>query len=296
MQQRHKDRRLYFKELANTSREFYIDYVEKWSPLGTNTKVLEIGCGEGGNLLPFAEKGCQVMGIDISQSQIKKASQFFKENNQTGKFIASDFLLVPKPESEEDMFDIILVHDVIEHIEAPHKMSFLQHMKHFMHHDAIAFFAFPAWQMPFGGHQQICLHAMSKIPYIHLLPTRAYLFLLSKTGEPESTIEELTSIKRSRMTIEGFEKTVKKNRDACRTPHPLDHKSTLSSKVWTETITRDSSIYINQAFAQLLYYISMVHLEKTSASPTTGKTAGRLTTIQSLVPLYRIMEALTPGR
>ena len=210
MQQRHKDRRLYFKELANTSREFYIDYVEKWSSLGTNTKVLEIGCGEGGNLLPFAEKGCQVMGIDISQSQIKKASQFFKENNQTGKFIASDFLLVPKPESEEDMFDIILVHDVIEHIEAPHKMSFLQHMKHFMHHDAIAFFAFPAWQMPFGGHQQICSHAMSKIPYIHLLPTRAYLFLLSKTGEPESTIKELTSIKRSRMTIERFEKTVKK--------------------------------------------------------------------------------------
>ncbi len=210
MQQRHKDRRLYFQELANTSREFYIMYVENWIPVGTNTKVLEIGCGEGGNLLPFAEKGCQVTGIDLNERQIENATLYFKENNQIGKFIASDFLLVPEPKSEEDLFDIILVHDVIEHIEEPYKMQFFQHMKHFMRHDAIAFFAFPSWQMPFGGHQQICLHAMSKIPFIHLLPTRAYRFLLSKTGEPESTIEELMSIKRSRMPIERFEKITKK--------------------------------------------------------------------------------------
>ena len=210
MQQRHKDRRLYFSELANTSRNFYIDYVGKWNPVGTNTKVLEIGCGEGGNLLPFAEKGCSVTGVDINGRQIGNATLFFKENNQSGTFIASDFLLLPKPKSEEDMFDIVLVHDVLEHIEAPYKIQFLLHMKHFMRHDAIAFFAFPAWQMPFGGHQQICMHTMSKIPFIHLLPTRTYSFLLSKTGETASTAEELMSIKRSRMPIEKFEDIVKK--------------------------------------------------------------------------------------
>lgn len=210
MQQRHKDRRLYFNELAKTSREFYIDYFEEWCPVGAGTKVLEIGCGEGGNLLPFAEKGCRVVGIDINAGQIEKASQFFKENNQTGTFISSDILLVPQPKSGEDLFDIILVHDVIEHIEAPCKMEFFHHMKRFMHRDTIVFFAFPAWQMPFGGHQQICLHALSKIPFVHLLPTRVYRFLLSKTGESESTIEELMSIKRSRMTLEGFERIVKK--------------------------------------------------------------------------------------
>lgn len=209
MQQRHKDRRLYFKELANTSRDFYIDYVEKWIPVNKETKVLEIGCGEGGNILPFAEKGCQVKGIDINERQIANAWQFFKENNQQGEFIASDFLLVPMPETEEERFDIVLVHDVIEHIEPPYKIQFLQRLKSFMRNDAIVFFAFPAWQMPFGGHQQICQHAVSKMPFIHLLPKKAYRYLLTKTGEAESTIEELMSIKRSRLPIERFERLIR---------------------------------------------------------------------------------------
>ena len=111
MQQRHKDRSLYFKELADTSRKFYIDYVERWKPVGANTRVLEIGCGEGGNLLPFAERGCQVTGIDINERQIDNASLFFGENGREGKFIASDFLMVPEPKSEEDRFDVVLIHD-----------------------------------------------------------------------------------------------------------------------------------------------------------------------------------------
>lgn len=209
MQQRHKDRRLYFRELANTSRKFYLDYVERWVPLNANTRVLEIGCGEGGNLLPFAEKGCHVTGIDIKEGQIDNALLFFKENNQEGEFIASDFLLVPKPTTEEERYDVVLVHDVIEHIEAPYKAQFFQLLKHFMRNDAIVFFAFPAWQMPFGGHQQICVHALSKVPFIHLLPTKLYRFLLTKTGQAEPIIEDLLSIKRSRMPIEKFEKLVR---------------------------------------------------------------------------------------
>lgn len=209
MQQRHKDRRLYFRELANTSREFYLDYVEKWIHIGEGTRILEIGCGEGGNLLPFAEKGCQVAGIDISESQIANAELFFKENGKEGCFTVSDFLLVPTPTDERERFDIVLIHDVIEHIEIPQKVQFLEHLKLFMRSDAIAFFAFPAWQMPFGGHQQICHHGASKLPFIHLLPTGAYRTLLTETGESEATIEGLLSIKRSRMPIERFKKLAK---------------------------------------------------------------------------------------
>lgn len=54
MQKRHKDRQCYFNELANTSRSFYIDYVKQFISLSPSTHILEIGCGEGGNLLPFA--------------------------------------------------------------------------------------------------------------------------------------------------------------------------------------------------------------------------------------------------
>lgn len=210
MQKRHQDRWLYFSELANTSREYYIDYVKQQVPLTPATKILEIGCGEGGNLLPFAEMGCSVMGIDINAGQIENAKAYFERMNQKGTFISGDFTQVLTPDDENDRFDIVLVHDVIEHIEPPFKIQFLQNMKKFMRKGAVAFIAFPAWQMPFGGHQQICRSKIAKIPFIHLLPTKAYQKLLRKSGIDEPQIDELLSIKRSRMPIERFEKVIRK--------------------------------------------------------------------------------------
>ena len=46
--------------MASTAREFYLDYMKADIMLTPDTRVLEIGCGEGGNLLPFAEKGCNI--------------------------------------------------------------------------------------------------------------------------------------------------------------------------------------------------------------------------------------------
>lgn len=210
MQKRHRDRRLYFQELASTSREFYINYLKKFTNLTSETRILEIGCGEGGNLVPFAEMGCTVLGIDISAIQIENAKVFFQENNLNGNFVFSDFLAVNPPENEDEKYDIVLIHDVIEHIEPPYKPEFFAHMIRFMRPDAIAFFGFPAWQMPFGGHQQIgSSKVLSKIPFIHLLPEKSYRKLLEKAGENESTVNELLSIKRSKMPVELFEKTAK---------------------------------------------------------------------------------------
>ena len=47
MQTRHIDRERYFNELASTSREFYIDYLKRFKNIDSNTRILEIGCGEG---------------------------------------------------------------------------------------------------------------------------------------------------------------------------------------------------------------------------------------------------------
>ena len=209
MQQRHLDRKLYFTELVNTSKEFYIDYMRSIKDLTDKTRILEIGCGEGGNLLPFAEIGCQVTGIDIDSIRINNANIFFGEAGLQGTFILSDFMVVPLPKDEDEKYDIVIVHDVIEHIEPPYKAQFMSHMKNFMKTDAIAFFGFPAWQMPFGGHQQMCSGKLSKTPFIHLLPKCLYKAILSWQKEPERTINEMLSIKRSRMPVEKFQRLAK---------------------------------------------------------------------------------------
>ena len=208
MQQRHLNRYKYFQELANTAREYYINYLQQYISITPYSRVLEIGCGEGGNLLPFAELGCYVKGIDISQTRIEQAKDFFEEEKQQGIFICQNFINTPIPQSDNERFDIILIHDVIEHIEPQYKQAFISHIKHYINPKGIIFFGFPAWQNPFGGHQQITRGFVSKLPFIHLLPNPLYRGLLKLSNIPQNAIDELMSIKRSRMPIEKFENLI----------------------------------------------------------------------------------------
>jgi 2-polyprenyl-3-methyl-5-hydroxy-6-metoxy-1,4-benzoquinol methylase len=71
MKDRYSDRRIYFEELAQTSKEYISRYISTYKDIKSCYHVMEIGCGEGGNLVPFAEIGCKVCGIDISTGKIE---------------------------------------------------------------------------------------------------------------------------------------------------------------------------------------------------------------------------------
>ena len=204
MQERHTNRERYFEEQAHTTRNYYIPYIKK--NIGNlPNKVLEVGCGEGGNLLPFAELGCDTIGIDIAVSRIEQAKNFFITKKQKGTFIASDIFLLNDLQKH---FPLILIHDVIEHID--NKELFLHSLKNYLSPNGVIFIAFPAWQMPFGGHQQIARSkVISHMPFIHLLPRILYQGILRIFSEQESTIQELLTIKQTRCTIEMLRKTVK---------------------------------------------------------------------------------------
>ncbi|MDR2816982.1 MAG: class I SAM-dependent methyltransferase [Proteiniphilum sp.] len=209
MQERHLDRLRYFTELADTSREFYIDYVRKYYTINDGCNVLEVGCGEGGNLLPFAEIGCNVTGIDRSEQRIAEAKSFYESMNIKAKFVSIDFFELDNANGGEK-YDIVLVHDVIEHIRR--KDEFLKHLQQFVANSGIIFWRFPAWQMPFGGHQQICRNKFcSKLPFFHLLPLSIYRRLLYSFGEQQSCVDELIDIKMCRVSIEKFERLLKSN-------------------------------------------------------------------------------------
>lgn len=201
MQERHTNRKCYFEEQARTSQRYYIPIIK--NVIGyLPTKVLEIGCGEGGNLLPFAELGCEVVGVDIAKSRIQQAQSFFADKNQEAIFIASDIFQL---RSLERTFPLILVHDVIEHIG--HKAQFLSDLRNYLTSDGIIFIAFPAWLMPFGGHQQIARRKIvSHVPFIHLLPRFLYKWVLQACGEKDETIKKLLNIRHTRCTIELFRK------------------------------------------------------------------------------------------
>ena len=199
---RYKDRRQYFDELAESSRAFFLDYAARGKALDSSCRVLEIGCGEGGNLLPFAELGCQVTGTDLAAGKIENARLFF-EGIVNAEFFAENF--IDGESLRGRSFDLIIIHDVIEHIEPEYKLEFMSKVRGLLAPDGLMFWAFPAWKMPFGGHQQICSSKWSRLPWLHLLPARLYRRLLLARGENPAQVEELMSIRRSRMSVESFE-------------------------------------------------------------------------------------------
>lgn len=201
MQKRHTDRAGYFAELAYTSEKYLMPYIGKFIEIDRGLSVLEVGCGDGGNLLPFSARACRTVGIDISENRIRDAVTFFEKKNAGGEFIRADVLEL---DGYDGSFDIVLCHDVIEHVGDKH--SLLVRMARFLKPSGLLFVAFPAWQMPFGGHQQICRsRLLSHLPFIHLLPRPFYEALLVAGGESRECVAELMSIRSSRITVEAFE-------------------------------------------------------------------------------------------
>lgn len=253
------DRETYFLELAETSRSYYIDYISPFKKLESHLRIMEIGCGEGGNLLPFAELGCYVEGLDLAPGKISNAISFFEKRNVPGTFHCKNFLDAA-PLADEELFDIILLHDVIEHIEPEFKSTFISGIRKYLKPDGVVFIGFPAWQMPFGGHQQICRSKVcSSLPFMHLLPTSLYRSYLGLFKEEQHQIDELLSIKRSKMTIEGFEELCRKEGfEICdRTlwfisPHYKAKFNLRPAKLWKWV---GSIPYIRNFFSTSCFYI-----------------------------------------
>lgn len=201
MQKRHTDRYRYFREEAATTEKYFIPYLSEFIDVG-DISVLEVGCGEGGNLLPFARRGCRVVGVDLSEQRVRQAESFFSRECAAGTFICDD---VMHYRGDGRLFDLIVCHDVVEHIHEKGKM--LLALKRLLAPGGRLFVAFPAWQMPFGGHQQIARSwVVSHLPFVHLLPELAFCLMLRLFGEDASKINELIGIRRTRCTVEMFER------------------------------------------------------------------------------------------
>ncbi len=206
MQKRHKNKHQYFEEQGLTTKKFVVPFLADLINIDENSTVLEIGCAEAGNMKPFVDMGCKVTGIDISCSRIELAKEYYNQhkNLKNLELICEDIYNV-EPSKK---YDIIIMRDVIEHI--PNQEKFMGFVKQFLTPDGKFFLAFPPWQNPFGGHQQICKSKiLSVLPYFHLFPKSVYKLILKLFGEKEGTINELLEIKETGISIERFQRILK---------------------------------------------------------------------------------------
>ncbi len=64
-------------------------FLNRVKPFGIK-KVVDLGCGSGRHLIPLAEKGYEVTGIDYSPSAAHLAEKWLKTKNLEGKVYVSD--------------------------------------------------------------------------------------------------------------------------------------------------------------------------------------------------------------
>ncbi|MCP9766457.1 class I SAM-dependent methyltransferase [Lacihabitans sp. LS3-19] len=208
----HADRSKYFQLQYNNTKDNILPMIENQKPIVAGMKVLEIGCRDGGVLMPFLERGCTITGFDLDRGPVESAQKIYADKIQQG--IASFFVkdvhdyIAENKDKVEAKFDIIVLKDVIEHVYGHEEM--ISNLKHILLPGGVIYFGFPPWQNPFGGHQQV-LHSKlwSSLPYYHMLPNFIYYGIMKRWEKDNYGFIKAT--KETRITPEKFERLVKKH-------------------------------------------------------------------------------------
>lgn len=212
MLEQHSNKEVMLNQQEQNSASFVLPFIEQSMKVDSSTRILEVGCAEGGVLVPFLERGCKCLGVDLD------TIRFEAGRKRLAKYIEQDLMefsgqnvfdkdFVAK---HKNQFDLIILKDVIEHV--PEQEKFIPHLKNLLADNGQIFFGFPPWYMPFGGHQQVLRSKIaSKLPYYHILPNPIYKGILKIAGEDQSRIDLLLETKDTRITIERFERIVKDN-------------------------------------------------------------------------------------
>ena len=120
----HKNRKQYFDMQVNNAAQFVIPFIEQKITITPGMQVLEIGCGEGGVLKAFVNKGCSGVGVELDETRLVNAREWLKEDIDSNKiqFISKDIYQVNPAIEFPSLFDIIVLKDVIEHIHDQKKL------------------------------------------------------------------------------------------------------------------------------------------------------------------------------
>lgn len=206
MQARHTNPAIVPDEQAFTTAHHVLPLIRTVMPITGDTTVIEIGCGEAGNLAPFLDLGCRCVGVDIDAAKLAIAASYFATHRHRDHLDLrqSDIHVFPTLDAR---FDLVLIRDAIEHI--PDQTGFLGRVRDLLAPGGRIFVGFPPWQNPFGGHQHhLANPLLSYAPYWHLLPRAVCDGMMRAFGEAPEARAALLAIKDTGLSIEQFEAMV----------------------------------------------------------------------------------------
>ncbi len=87
--------------------------------LSQDTRILDVGCGNGFACGKFLRLGCKVIGIDLSESGIAQAREEYPEARF--EVMAADDRILENLQTEP--FDLVVSTEVIEHLYSPREYA-----------------------------------------------------------------------------------------------------------------------------------------------------------------------------
>jgi SAM-dependent methyltransferase len=141
--------------------DFYRCYPELPGALA-GKDVLDFGCGYGGKTVEYSRYGRSSAGIEPFDHIVRIASEYARHRGRTNvQFRTCDQASIPFPDAS---FDVVLSHDVLEHVENP-EVS-LREIERVLRPSGKAYIVFPPYDGMFSHH----------LDYAALLPGLHWLF------------------------------------------------------------------------------------------------------------------------
>jgi len=197
----------YWQFQYELTQQYILPFLRDHDALPASGRVLEVGAGEGGCLAAISDAtGLPADGLELSASRTELAETL-------GRALApGEFRVrvgdIADPASADVLsppYGLVLLRDVIEHVEAPE--AALANIHQLLAPGGSVLFTFPPYCSPYGAHQQILSRWELRLPWLQLLP--GFSSLVERREPVDGKREEIRGLKRCSLTLGRFEDLIR---------------------------------------------------------------------------------------
>ena len=88
------------------------DYLNNKINITTESRILDVGCGFGNNLIPFLDMGCECYGTEVTQTMAEQTEKILEERGYKAKIVKGKNCDLP---FKDDYFDLLLSIGIIHY-------------------------------------------------------------------------------------------------------------------------------------------------------------------------------------
>ncbi|MBM2840012.1 MAG: methyltransferase 11 protein [Bacteroidetes bacterium] len=200
---RENQAQFYWQYEYDVTAKYMIPLLEQWGDPLKVASVIDVGCGEGGGLCAMFDAGATCCGFDLEPGRVEAAKQL---KGKRAIHLTTGNLYGSKLPYNEHQYDIVVLHDVFEHLER--KQEVLEKLKRYMKPEGRLMITFPPYYSAYGAHQQLLNTPWVKIPFFHLLPFALTKILPRLKNETKWIVEEVQKLGVLKMGMHKFEQII----------------------------------------------------------------------------------------